>query len=120
MTLPPQKLQDWHEKDATGRVSLGAVKTLLAKVHLTMAGQPKNKEAASYTLAAAKANEVIMSNNFSLFPNYNDLHNIARENRGEHIFQIQYLASVSGNPNLRKKEYNANKLTNYYCIINFQ
>lgn len=85
--------------DATGRVSLGAVKTLLTKVHLTMAGQPMNKGAASYTLAAAKANEVITSNNFSLFANYNDLHNIALENRGEHIFQIQYLASVAGNPN---------------------
>jgi hypothetical protein len=85
--------------DATGRVSLGAIKTLLSKVHLTMAGFPMNKGAASYQLAATKANEVITSNSYTLFANYNDLHNIATENRGEHIFQIQYLASVAGNPN---------------------
>lgn len=84
--------------DATGRVSMGAVKSLLASVHLTMAGQPMNKGVASYQLAAAKANEVVTSGNFSLFTNYADLHSAAQENKGEHIFQIQYLLSVSGNP----------------------
>lgn len=84
--------------DATGRVSLGAVKALLAHVHLTMAGQPLNKGAASYQLAAAKANEVITSGNFNLFPTYAELHTIATENKGEHLFQIQYLAGVSSNP----------------------
>jgi starch-binding outer membrane protein, SusD/RagB family len=86
----------WTE--AGGRVSLGAVKSLLAKVHLTMAGFPLNKGAASYKLAADKANEVITSGNFSLFANYDDLHRVDMENKGEHIFSIQYLASVSGNP----------------------
>jgi starch-binding outer membrane protein, SusD/RagB family len=84
--------------DASGRASLGAVKSLLAKVHLTMAGFPLNKGAASYKLAADKANEVITSGNFSLFANYSDLHSLAQENKGEHIFSIQYLANVSGNP----------------------
>lgn len=84
--------------DASGRASLGAVKSMLAKVHLTMAGFPLNKGAASYKLAADKANEVIKNGSFSLFANYNDLHSLSQENKGEHIFGIQYLANVSGNP----------------------
>lgn len=86
-------------KDATGRVSLGAVKSELAEVYLTMAGQPLNKGAAYYKLAADKAWEVISSGNFSLFTNYNDLHSVAQENKGEHIFQLQYLSGVADNPN---------------------
>ncbi len=84
--------------DASGRASKGAVKSLLAKVYLTMAGFPLNKGTAYYKLAADKANEVITSGNFSLFTNYNDLHSLSQENRVEHIFSIQYLANVSGNP----------------------
>ena len=82
----------------TGRASLGAVKSLLAEVYLTMAGSPLSKGASHYTLAAAKANEVITSGGYSLFPTYLDLHIISQENRGEHIFQIQYLIGVSENP----------------------
>jgi len=85
--------------DATGRASLGAVKAELAEVYLTMAGQPLNKGAAYYKLAADKAKEVIVSGNFELFTNYFDLHNQATENRGEHIFEIQYLSGVADNPN---------------------
>jgi hypothetical protein len=84
--------------DGSGRATMGAVKSLLAKVHLTMAGFPLNKGAASYKLAADKANEVIKSGSFSLFANYSDLHSLAQENKGENIFSIQYLADVSGNP----------------------
>jgi len=40
---------------------------------------------------------VITSNNFSLFTTYADLHNVAQENKTEHIFQIQYLVGVSNN-----------------------
>ncbi|HET9279560.1 MAG TPA: RagB/SusD family nutrient uptake outer membrane protein [Flavitalea sp.] len=82
----------------TGRASLGAIKSLLAEVYLTMAGSPLSKGASHYTLAAAKANEVITSGGYSLFPTYLDLHLISQENRGEHIFQIQYLIGVSENP----------------------
>ena len=86
----------WTE--TTGRISLGAVKSLFAEVYLTMAGQPLNKGAAYYQLAATKAGEVINSGNFSLFTNYNDLHAVAMENKVEHIFEIQYLVGVSENP----------------------
>ncbi|MDF2189796.1 RagB/SusD family nutrient uptake outer membrane protein [Paraflavitalea sp. CAU 1676] len=84
--------------DASGRATLGATKALLAEVYLTMAGQPLNKGAAYYTLAANKAKEVISNGSFSLFTTYNDLHSLAQENKGEHMFEIQYLASVAGNP----------------------
>ena len=62
-----------------------------------MAGFPLNKGATHYQLAANKANEVITSGNFSLFANYADLHSVAQDNKGEHIFQIQYLVGVSNN-----------------------
>ena len=86
----------WTE--TTGRISLGAVKSLLAEVYLTMAGFPLNKGASHYQLAATKANEVITSGNFSLFTNYNDLHSLTTENRTEHIFEIQYHVGISDNP----------------------
>ena len=85
--------------DATGRASLGAVKSELAEVYLTMAGFPLSKGAAYYKLAADKAFEVISNGSFSLFTNYFDLHNVAQENKGEHIFELQYLAGVADNPN---------------------
>lgn len=85
--------------DASGRASMGAVKSLLSKVYLTMAGAPLNKGTAHYKLAADKAAEVINSNSFALFATYDELHTPALDNRGEHIFQIQYLAGVADNPN---------------------
>lgn len=88
--------------DAAGRVSMGAVKSLLAKVYLTMAGFPLNKGTSHYQLAAAKAKEVIDANVFSLFPNYGDIHTVANENKGEHIFEIQYLATVASANSLQQ------------------
>jgi hypothetical protein len=84
--------------DNTGKASLGAVKSLLSKVYLTMAGFPLSKGATHYKLAADKANEVIVSANFSLFTSYSDLHTLGTENRQEHIFQLQYLGGVADNP----------------------
>ncbi|WP_300597525.1 RagB/SusD family nutrient uptake outer membrane protein [Niabella sp.] len=88
---------DWT--DQAGRVSLGAVKALLAEVYITMAGTPLNKGTEYYQKAAAKAKEVIDSKKFDLFTNYSDLHSTASNNKGEHIFEIQYLAGVVNNPN---------------------
>lgn len=84
--------------DNSGRAGLGAVKSLLAKVYLTMAGFPLSKGATHFKLAADKANEVITSGSFSLFNTYAELHQLSTENRGEHIFEIQYLGGVSDNP----------------------
>ncbi|WP_206023318.1 RagB/SusD family nutrient uptake outer membrane protein [Runella sp. CRIBMP] len=80
--------------DATGRVSLGAVKSLLSSVYLTMAGFPLQKGAEYYKKAADKAKEVVDSGKFSLFPSYDDLRNPAKKNIGENIFMAQYVAFV--------------------------
>ncbi|QNK63999.1 RagB/SusD family nutrient uptake outer membrane protein [Pedobacter sp. PAMC26386] len=80
--------------DVTGRISLGAVKSLLAKVYLTMAGFPLQKGAAYFDLAAKKAEEVIDSRQFKLFDTYGDLHNPAKKNVDENIFMIQYKTQI--------------------------
>ncbi|HTF21542.1 MAG TPA: RagB/SusD family nutrient uptake outer membrane protein [Chryseolinea sp.] len=100
-----QDLQDaedagFADTDNTGYASKIAVKSLLARVYLTMAGFPLSKGAAYYQLAAAKAKEVIdysMANpaKVGLFTNYNDLHDPARRNELENIFQIQYSAGIA-------------------------
>lgn len=81
-------------KDESGRVSLGAVKTLLASVYLTMAGYPLQAGADYYALARDKAAEVMSSGQFALFDSYEDLRKKATENSGEHIFMIQYDQSI--------------------------
>lgn len=80
--------------DPTGKVSTGAVKSLLAKVYLTMAGFPLQKGAEYYTLAAQKAGEVIDSKQFRLFTTYDDLHNPAKKNVDENIFMIQFRTQI--------------------------
>ena len=76
--------------DATGRASMGAVKTLLSSVYLTMAGFPLQKGDQYFRLAAEKAKEVIDTKAFSLFPSYGDLHNPEKKNVGENIFMAQF------------------------------
>lgn len=84
-------------RDASGRVSKGAVKTLLADVYLTMAGYPLQKTG-YYQLAADKAKEVIDSGEFTLFDSYDDLHDPETKNTGEYIFMTQFAANIqSGN-----------------------
>lgn len=80
--------------DATGKVTLGAVKSLLAKVYLTMAGFPLQKGATHYELAAKKAEEVIDSKQYKLFTTYMDLHNPAKKNIEENIFMVQFKTQV--------------------------
>lgn len=81
--------------DTSGRVTKGAVQSLLASVYLTMAGYPLQKGEEYYKLAANKAKEVIDSGEYSLFPSYDDLHDPAKNNLGENIFMVQYAAFVS-------------------------
>ncbi|SMG39278.1 RagB/SusD family nutrient uptake outer membrane protein [Arenibacter troitsensis] len=80
--------------DTTGKVTLGAVKSLLSSVYLTMAGYPLQKGNEYYKKAADKAKEVIDSDQYSLFPSYADLHDPASNNIGENIFMVQYEAFV--------------------------
>jgi len=88
--------------DASGRVGLAAIKTELAKVYLTMAGEPLNKKE-YYKLAADKAKEVLdysVANPtvLNLFGTYNELHAVTQNNKIEHLFEVQYLADIEGNP----------------------
>ncbi|WP_375436099.1 RagB/SusD family nutrient uptake outer membrane protein [uncultured Hymenobacter sp.] len=82
--------------DRTGRVSLGAVKSLLASVYLTTAGYPLQIKA-NYQLAANKAAEVIDAGSYPLFANYASLHNNADKNQGEFILQAQYGFGITTN-----------------------
>lgn len=79
-------------RDTSGRVSLGAVKTLMASVYLTMAGYPLQAGDQYYQLAAEKANDVMESGVYDLFTDYDNLHSVEDKNQGEHIFMIQYAA----------------------------
>ncbi len=83
--------------DPDGRVSLGAVKSVLANVYLTMAGFPLQKGNEYYQLAADKAEEVIDSNNYSLFEDYLFLHDREHKNGDEFIFQVQYQGGIATN-----------------------
>ncbi|WP_031526182.1 RagB/SusD family nutrient uptake outer membrane protein [Dyadobacter crusticola] len=80
--------------DNTGKVSLGAVKSLLSQVYLTMAGYPLQKGASHYELAAKKAEEVIDSKQFKLFATYGDLHNPGKKNVEENIFMVQFKTQI--------------------------
>ncbi|SEJ31147.1 Starch-binding associating with outer membrane [Cyclobacterium xiamenense] len=79
-------------RDASGRVSMGAVKSLFSSVYLTMAGYPLQAGDQYYQLAAEKADDVIQSGVFELFDEYSSLHSVEDKNQGEHIFMKQYAA----------------------------
>ncbi|RYY19573.1 MAG: RagB/SusD family nutrient uptake outer membrane protein, partial [Sphingobacteriaceae bacterium] len=64
--------------DQTGKVSLGAVNTLLASVYLTTAGYPMQKTE-NYAKAAATAALVLPS--YTLFTSYDFLHDNAHKNQ---------------------------------------
>lgn len=83
--------------DTSGRVTMAAIKSVLAQVYMTMAGYPLQKGAEYYKLAAEKAKEVIDSEPCELFTSYEDLHNEAMENQKEHLLMIQYQSSVVAN-----------------------
>lgn len=80
--------------DPSGKVSMGAVKSLLSQVYLTMAGFPLQKGASHYQLAAKKAEEVIDSKQFKLFASYNDFHDPSKKNIEENIFMIQFRTQI--------------------------
>lgn len=82
--------------DHTGRVSLGAVKSVLAEVYLRMAGYPLQKTE-YYQKAADKAWEVINAGWYTLFDDYAFLHDNAHKNQGELILQDQYAAGIRTN-----------------------
>jgi hypothetical protein len=86
-------------KDETGKVSMGAVKSILADVYLTYAGEAIKGGDQYYAESAKRSLEVIQQGGYTLFPEYRDMINPANKNKGEFILQVQYAASVpSTNP----------------------
>jgi hypothetical protein len=81
-------------KDVTGKVSMGAVESLLADVYLTYAGAAINGGAANYAESAKRSLAVIQNGGYTLFPNYTDMINPANKNTGEFILQVQYAAAI--------------------------
>lgn len=81
--------------DSSGRVTVGAVKSLLAKVYLTMAGNPLN-QTDKFAMARDKANEVITADWYQLFQTdgestwFDKLSSPTFDNTGENIFMVQY------------------------------
>ncbi len=76
--------------DASGRVTTGAVKSLLADIYLTMAGFPLQLGASYYELARDKAKEVIDSQEYTLFDSHDAFRRKANDNTGEYIFMVQF------------------------------
>jgi hypothetical protein len=83
--------------DNTGRVSLGAIKALLAKVYETMAGYPL-QQTSNYALAKQKALEVINSGNYTSYTNYDQFRDPANDNLKENIFMAQFASTIRSNP----------------------
>ncbi|WP_114751185.1 RagB/SusD family nutrient uptake outer membrane protein [Pleomorphovibrio marinus] len=81
-------------KETTGRVSMGAVKSMLASVYMTMAGHPLQAGSQYFQLAAEKSQEVIQAGEFGLFNSYGSLHTVEDKNQGEHIFMAQFAAFI--------------------------
>jgi hypothetical protein len=72
-----------------GRVTQGAVKNLLALVHLTR-GYKTYAAANDFSLAASLADEVIGSGQYSLLNTFKEVFTPGNENNKEIIFSIQY------------------------------
>lgn len=80
------KPSDYASSEA-GRATAGSAKAILAKVYLT-----RNQ----WQLAADKAKEIIDSQWYELFEDYNDVFDAATKNGKEHIFSIQFKGYSTG------------------------
>ncbi len=84
-------------KEETGRVSTGAVKSLLADVYLTYTGYPVQGGSQYYAESAKRSLDVINSNQYALFDTYEELWSPENNNKKEFIFQVQYSLNKRSN-----------------------
>ena len=84
-------------QDNTGKVSMGAVKSLLADVYLTYAGFPVAGGAQFYAESAKRSKDVIDKGGYTLFPEYTDMIKPSNKNTGEFIWQVQFAAGIDDN-----------------------
>ncbi|MDD3906907.1 MAG: RagB/SusD family nutrient uptake outer membrane protein [Proteiniphilum sp.] len=96
MTRAGELMEEQEWTSTSGRVTKGTVKSMHAKVLLTMAGYPLQKGIEYYTKAYNKAKEVYESGKFTLFGSYEELRTV--ENAGEIIWSIQREADNAGSP----------------------
>jgi len=83
--------------DPSGRVGMGAVKSLLADVYLTYAGKAIDGGEEFYAESAKRSLEVVEDGGFTLFDEYTDMIDPANKNTKEFIWQSQYAASQNVN-----------------------
>lgn len=83
--------------DPSGKVSMGAVKALLADVYLTYAGFPVQGGKQYYEESAKRSSELMQKGGYTLFANYTDMINPANKNKGGFIWQVQYAAGINNN-----------------------
>ena len=123
-----QRLPVEHAGDQTGRATLGAAKTLLGKVYLTL-GQWQN--------AKDKLEEVIHMDQYDLFEDYADVFggradyteeytgkNNLTENGIEHIFSIQFITGMVGEGTSKAPEFGVTgsgvlifEWSDYHCPV---
>ncbi|SEI59109.1 Starch-binding associating with outer membrane [Dyadobacter koreensis] len=80
--------------DNTGKISMGAIESILADVYLTYAGAAINGGAQYYAESAKRSLNVIDKGGYTLFANYTDMILPVNKNSGEFIFQVQYSAAA--------------------------
>ncbi len=81
-------------QDNTGKISKGAVESILADVYLTYAGAAINGGNQYYAESAKRSKAVIDNGGYSLFPEYRDMIDPKNKNSKEFIFQVQYGAGI--------------------------
>ncbi|MDD3333454.1 MAG: RagB/SusD family nutrient uptake outer membrane protein [Proteiniphilum sp.] len=96
MTKAGELMDNMEWTNNSGRVTKGTVKSMHAKVLLTMAGYPLQKGTEYYNKAYDMARQVYSSGKFYLFDSYEALRTV--ENTGEIIWSIQREADNAGNP----------------------
>ena len=101
----------WEDGSAIGKPSKMAAKALLAKVYLTNAGWPL-KDASKFSLAAAKAKEIIDSGSFSLEPNFQDLWSEENGTLNEGIFVFRMCDPCANVPG----SWSSGAKTNFYKV----
>lgn len=84
-------------QDNTGKVSMSAIKSLLAEVYLTYAGYPIKAGDQYYGESAKRSLEVVNNGGYFLFPDYKSMTDPANKNKGEFIWQVQFAAGIQNN-----------------------
>ncbi len=84
-------------RDTGGKISMGAIKALLADVYLTYAGYPVQGGDQFYAESAQRSQQVIEQGGYTLFPEYTDMINPANRNQGEFILQVQHAKTIREN-----------------------